>query len=124
MRRILLLISLALAAACGDTWTKPELTELTDGRSKQCAGNLPDGRIYVIGNPIPAKDRTTLAIQWSDDGRTFSAPIPLRLQLSEGILPRQASLRILFREQRAYRRHPHQDMRDESLIPAEADRRV
>lgn len=62
----------------GETWTKPELTELTDGRSKQCAGNLPDGRIYVIGNPIPAKDRTTLAIQWSDDGRTFSAPIPLR----------------------------------------------
>ncbi|MBR1538097.1 MAG: exo-alpha-sialidase [Bacteroidales bacterium] len=62
----------------GETWTTPELTELTDGRSKQCAGNLPDGRIYVIGNPVPAKDRTTLAIQWSDDGRSFTDPIPLR----------------------------------------------
>jgi len=62
----------------GRSWTPPALTGLSDSRSKQCAGNLPDGRIYVIGNPAAAKDRTTLAIQWSSDGRTFSDPVPIR----------------------------------------------
>ena len=62
----------------GESWTAPRETEIPDGRTKQCAGNLPDGRAFYIGNPIPAKDRTTLAYATSDDGITFSAPVALR----------------------------------------------
>lgn len=68
----------AVSTDRGETWTPPILTDLTDARSKQCAGNLPDGRAYIVGNPTPAKDRTILAIQWSDDGETFTEPLPLR----------------------------------------------
>lgn len=68
----------AVSTDHGETWTTPTVTDLTDARSKQCAGNLPDGRAYIVGNPTPAKDRTTLAIQWSTDGQTFTDPIPLR----------------------------------------------
>ncbi len=62
----------------GVSWTAPALTDIPDARSKQCAGNLPDGRCFYVGNPTPAKDRTTLAIAWSDDGFVFSDPKPLR----------------------------------------------
>ena len=62
----------------GESWTAPRETEIPDGRTKQCAGNLPDGRAFYIGNPVPAKDRTTLAYATSDDGITFSAPVALR----------------------------------------------
>lgn len=62
----------------GESWTAPHETEIPDGRSKQCAGNLPDGRAFYIGNPIPAKDRTTLAYATSNDGVTFSAPVAFR----------------------------------------------
>lgn len=68
----------AVSTDRGETWTRPALTDLTDARSKQCAGNLPDGRAYIVGNPTPAKDRTILAIQWSTDGGSFTEPIPLR----------------------------------------------
>ena len=44
----------------GETWTTPYMTELIDSRSKQCAGNLPDGRAFIVGNPATSKDRTTL----------------------------------------------------------------
>lgn len=56
----------------GMTWSKPYLTELIDSRSKQCAGNLPDGTAFIISNPAESKDRTTLGIAFSKDGRTFS----------------------------------------------------
>lgn len=62
----------------GESWSDPELTDLTDSRSKQCAGNLPDGRAFYVGNPAAAKDRTTLAIAWSGDGMSFCDPVPLR----------------------------------------------
>ncbi len=55
----------------GETWTKPYLTQLIDSRSKQCAGNLPDGTAYIISNPIAAKDRTVLGIAFSQDGEEF-----------------------------------------------------
>ncbi|MBQ9398745.1 MAG: exo-alpha-sialidase, partial [Bacteroidales bacterium] len=62
----------------GESWTAPRETEIPDGRTKQCAGNLPDGRAFYIGNPVPAKDRTTLAYATSVDGITFSAPVAIR----------------------------------------------
>lgn len=57
----------------GKTWTEPYLTDLIDSRSKQCAGNLPDGTAYIIGNPTESKDRTTLGIAVSKDGESFSS---------------------------------------------------
>ncbi|MBP3202397.1 MAG: exo-alpha-sialidase [Bacteroidales bacterium] len=55
----------------GRTWSTPALTTLEDSRSKQCAGNLPDGRAFVVGNPANSKDRRTLAIAYSPDGFRF-----------------------------------------------------
>jgi len=55
----------------GESWSKPELTDLLDSRSKQCAGNLPDGTAFTIGNPLPGKDRRVLSIAFSPDGNAF-----------------------------------------------------
>ena len=55
----------------GETWTKAVETDFPDSRSKQCAGNLPDGTAFLIGNPAGAKDRSVLALALSRDGRTF-----------------------------------------------------
>lgn len=62
----------------GLTWSKPYLTELTDSRSKQSAGNLPDGRAYIVSNPTGSKDRTTLGIAFSTDGTAFGEYMILR----------------------------------------------
>lgn len=62
----------------GVTWSKPYLTDLIDSRSKQCAGNLPDGTAFIVSNPAEAKDRTSLGIAFSKDGETFSGYIMLR----------------------------------------------
>lgn len=55
----------------GETWTKAMETDFPDSRSKQCAGNLPDGTAFLIGNPTGSKDRSILAIATAKDGRTF-----------------------------------------------------
>ena len=55
----------------GRTWTKAVETDFPDSRSKQCAGNLPDGTAFLIGNPTGKKDRSVLAIATAKDGRTF-----------------------------------------------------
>lgn len=62
----------------GETWTTPYMTELIDSRSKQCAGNLPDGRAFIVGNPATSKDRTTLAVNFSNDGQEFGNMVILR----------------------------------------------
>ena len=62
----------------GESWTRPYLTDLIDSRSKQCAGNLPDGRAFIVGNPATSKDRTTLAVSFSDDGVEFDKAVILR----------------------------------------------
>lgn len=55
----------------GESWTPPELTDIEDSRSKQSAGNLPDGRAFMVWNPSESKDRLplTLAIQ---DGQAWT----------------------------------------------------
>ena len=55
----------------GKTWTKAVETDFPDSRSKQCAGNLPDGTAFLIGNPTGAKDRSVLTIATAKDGSTF-----------------------------------------------------
>ncbi len=55
----------------GETWTTPELTGVPDSRTKQSAGNLPDGTVFLAGNPVNNKARFPLALLLSADGVEF-----------------------------------------------------
>jgi hypothetical protein len=63
----------------GNTWTTPVIVDTPDSRSKQCAGNLPNGKgAYMIYNPSNNKERLPLAIVLSEDGYTFDKAYLLR----------------------------------------------
>ncbi len=71
----------------GETWTKAVQTNMPDCRSKQSAGNLPDGTAYIVNCPNtqnrPSSDynnkpRLPLAITLSADGTTFDRAYMLR----------------------------------------------
>ena len=62
----------------GETWSKAVETTFPDSRSKQCAGNLPDGTPFLIGNPGPEKDRSLLVFATASDGKTFDQAWTLR----------------------------------------------
>ncbi|WP_126424386.1 sialidase family protein [Asticcacaulis excentricus] len=62
----------------GQDWTPPVVTTMPDSRSKQSAGNLPNGTAFVINNPSGDKLRLPLAITLSPDGRTFDRSFLLR----------------------------------------------
>lgn len=68
----------------GTTWTKPTVTNMPDSRAKQSAGNLPDGRAFLINNPSASKNRAPLTITLSNDGQLFNRAYLLR---SESELP-------------------------------------
>ena len=55
----------------GESWTAPMKTSIPDSRSKQCAGTLPDGRAFWVGNPTGNKSRRILALALSTDGYHF-----------------------------------------------------
>ena len=55
----------------GASWTAPMRTNIPDSRSKQCAGTLPDGRAFWVGNPTGSKSRRALALALSTDGYNF-----------------------------------------------------
>ena len=55
----------------GETWSDAVLTDVPDSRSKQSAGNLPDGTSYFVANPVPNKDRWPLVLTLSADGSQF-----------------------------------------------------
>ncbi len=55
----------------GASWTAPTRTNIPDSRSKQCAGTLPDGRAFWVGNPTGSKSRRALALALSADGYRF-----------------------------------------------------
>ena len=55
----------------GKSWTPPMKTGIPDSRSKQCAGTLPDGRVFWVGNPTGNKSRRSLALALSEDGYRF-----------------------------------------------------
>jgi hypothetical protein len=55
----------------GGSWSAPQETNIPDSRSKQCTGNLPNGKVFWIGNPTGNKSRRALAIAFSEDGYLF-----------------------------------------------------
>ena len=56
----------------------PQLIDTPDSRSKQSAGNLPDGTAYMINNPSGNRDRLPLVITLSADGFVFDRAFLLR----------------------------------------------
>ena len=74
----------------GPSWTAPMKTNIPDSRSKQCAGTLPDGRAFWVGNPTGSKSRLALALALSTDGYNFdkafllAGPSDLPPRRSEG----------------------------------------
>jgi hypothetical protein len=62
----------------GLTWTTPQLVDTPDSRSKQSAGNLPDGTAYMINNPSGNRERFPLTITLSNDGKVFDRAYLLR----------------------------------------------
>ncbi len=62
----------------GATWTDPVMTGMPDARTKQSAGNLPDGTAYMVGNPVTNKHRIPLVITLSDGGELFDRAYLLR----------------------------------------------
>lgn len=61
----------ATSADQGETWSDAIQTQVPDSRSKQCAGNLPDGTSYFVSNPVGNKDRWPLVLTLSADGSAF-----------------------------------------------------
>ncbi len=62
----------------GESWTSPMLVDFPDSRSKQSAGNLPDGTAFRVNNPVSSKRRYPLVVTLSDDGRVFNRAYLLR----------------------------------------------
>lgn len=62
----------------GESWSKAVQTNVPDSRSKQCAGNLPDGTCYFAGNPVNNKNRWPLVLTLSADGSEFDQAWLLR----------------------------------------------
>lgn len=62
----------------GESWTRPVLTNMPDSRSKQSAGNLPDGTAFLVNAPNAGRERIPLAITLSSDGRCFDRSFLLR----------------------------------------------
>jgi hypothetical protein len=60
------------------TWSTPVVTNVPDSRSKQSAGNLPDGTAFQVNNPSGNKNRFPLVILLSRDGRCFDKAYMLR----------------------------------------------
>ncbi len=56
----------------GAHWSAPALSDIPDSRSKQCAGTLPDGRTFWVGNPSGNKSRKKLVLALSEDGYLYT----------------------------------------------------
>lgn len=70
----------------GASWSAPVLSDIPDSRSKQCAGTLPDGRAFWVGNPTGSKSRKNLVLALSQDGYHYTEAYLLR---GAGDLPAQ-----------------------------------
>ena len=62
----------------GESWSTAVLTAMPDARTKQSAGNLPDGTSYMVGNPVNNKTRIPLAVTLSKNGYFFNTAYILR----------------------------------------------
>jgi len=61
----------------GTTWDTPSRSDIPDSPSLSCAGTLPDGRRYLINNPVP-NSRDPLVLRLSQDGLSFGPAQVLR----------------------------------------------
>lgn len=68
----------SLSTDNGVTWSSAVLTNMPDARTKQSAGNLPDGSAFMAGNPVTNKLRCPLAVTVSSDGLVFTRSYLLR----------------------------------------------
>ena len=73
----------------GESWSKPVETNIPDARTKQCAGNLPDGTAYMVCCPSSGKWRWPLVLLLSRDGKEFNKAILLRSGLPDDLPPRR-----------------------------------
>lgn len=73
----------------GKSWTKPVETNIPDARTKQCAGNLPDGTAFMVSCPSSGKWRWPLVLLLSRDGKEFDKAILLRSGLPDNLPPRR-----------------------------------
>ena len=73
----------------GESWTPPVVSSLVDGRTKQCAGNLPNGTAFMVSCPSGSKERWPLVLQLSRDGYTFDRRLLLRSGGSSDLSPRR-----------------------------------
>lgn len=62
----------------GLTWSHAVLTDMPDARTKQCAGNLPDGTAFQVGCLSDNKNRYPLTVSLSSDGWLFRQTVTLR----------------------------------------------
>lgn len=62
----------------GLTWSVPVVVDTPDSRSKQSAGNLPDGTAFMVNNPSGNRSRWPLVITLSSDGFLFDRAYLLR----------------------------------------------
>ena len=62
----------------GENWSTPAVTDMPDSRSKQSAGNLPDGTAFQVGSPVLKNVRIPLVLSLSRDGREFDRAFVLR----------------------------------------------
>lgn len=68
----------------GETWSTTYVINMPDSRSKQAAGNLPDGTVFLINNPGRVLNNETLpwriplTITLSKDGFLFTKSYLLR----------------------------------------------
>lgn len=62
----------------GETWSRPAPTPMPDARTKQSAGNLPDGTAFLVHSPSGTRERLPLAVSFSADGRVFDLSLVLR----------------------------------------------
>ena len=74
---------------CDDTWSKPQITNIPDARTKQCAGNLSDGTSYMVCCPANGKWRWPLVLLLSQDGVRFDKAILLRSGQADDLPPRR-----------------------------------
>ena len=73
----------------GETWSKPQITNIPDARTKQCAGNLSDGTSYMVCCPANGKWRWPLVLLLSQDGVRFDKAILLRSGQADDLPPRR-----------------------------------
>ena len=73
----------------GETWSETQLTNIPDARTKQCAGNLPNGSSYMVCCPVNGRQRWPLVLLLSRDGIKFDHAILLRSGKADDLPPRR-----------------------------------